>query len=114
MKWIAVICLVLLASCSNNQDEQKQGEVVGQFVYVDAYECYHVSLDCPTLSDKGETKYERMAGRQGVQFVDTCEISGIGKHRFCPRGVDDETYKRLSQIIERNSTMPGVETTSVW
>lgn len=112
MKWIAVICLVLLASCSNNKDEQKQGEVVGQFVYVDAYECYHVSLDCPTLSDKGETKYERMAGRQGVQFVDTCKIREI--QHFCPRCVNDEAYKRLSQIIERNSTMPGVETTSVW
>lgn len=114
MKWIAVICLALLASCSEGKHDGGVRGKVGQFVYVDAYECYHVSLDCPVLSDKGETKYERMAGRQGVQFVDTCEISGIGKHRFCPRCVDDETYKRLSQIIERNSTMPGVETTSVW
>lgn len=112
MKWIAVICLALLVSCSEGKHESGERVEVGQFVYVDAYECYHVSLDCPTLSDKGETKYERMAGRQGVQFVDTCKIREI--QHFCPRCVNDEAYKRLSQIIERNSTMPGVETTSVW
>lgn len=104
MKWIAVICLVLLASCSEGGHECGECTEVGQFVYVDAFECYHVSLDCPALSDKGETKYERMAVRHGVQFVDTCKLSDI--QHFCPRCVDDEAYKKLTQIIKRNSTMP--------
>lgn len=101
MKWVAVICLVLLASCSEGKHDGGVRGEVGQFVYVDAYECYHVSLDCPTLSDKGETKYERMAGRQGVQFVDTCKIREI--QHFCPRCVNDEAYKKLSQIMWRNN-----------
>ena len=101
MKWIAVICLALLVSCSEGKHDGGVRGEVGQFVYVDAYECYHVSLDCPVLSDKGETKYERMAGRQGVQFVDTCQIREI--QHFCPRCVNDESYKKLSQIMWRNN-----------
>ena len=114
MKWIAVICLALLASCSGGTHESGECCEVGQYVYKDGYECVHIRLDCPVITEGSALEDERNCYRQGVKFVDTCDLEGIGMHRFCPRCIDDEAYKKLSQIIERNSTMPGVEPTSSW
>lgn len=95
MKWIAILCLIALAACS----ESKQSEV-GKFVYCDAYNCLHTRLDCPSLTGEAKTKDERMRLRLGVDFIDTCELKV--NFNFCQRCVDDKAYIKLSRIIERN------------
>ncbi len=48
-----------------------------------------------------------MANMQGVSFMDTCELTRYtgyyaNKYDFCPRCIDDDAYRHLSAIMERN------------
>ncbi len=102
MRWIAVIIISLITSCSNSN---RHG--VGQFVYADCFGSIHVDRECASkLTDNPKTKEERMANMQGVSFIDTCKLTGnineYNKFDFCPRCIDDDTYRHLSAIMERN------------
>ncbi len=104
MKWAILSALVLLASCSKT----KQSEV-GQFVYVDCFGTIHVDRECASeLADDPKTKEERMANMQGVTFVDTCNLctNTDWSYKFCPKCVDDNSYRHLSTIMERNVVKP--------
>lgn len=96
--------LMLFASCSDTKQKD-----VGQFVYVDCFNTIHVDRGCAsTLSDNPKTKEERMANMQGVQFVDTSKIvrNASWQQKFCPKCVDDEAYKRINAMMERNEVKP--------
>ena len=106
MKWIVAILVLYLASCTNSKRSE-----IGQFVYVDCFNTIHVDRECAsTLAENPKTKEERMANMQGVKFVDTWRKIGVMRpcsYQFCPKCVDDETYKRISAIIERNVVKPS-------
>lgn len=106
MKWAILSALVLLSSCSKKMQSE-----VGQFVYVDCFNTIHVDRVCASeLADNPKTKEERMANMQGVSFIDTCKLTSnwneYNKYGFCPRCVDDDTYRHLSAIMERNEIKP--------
>lgn len=109
MKWVIAILAICLASCANN----KRGEV-GQYVYVDCFNTIHIDRDCAAnIAENPKTKEERMANMQGVEFIDTCNLVKewstplmTGSYNFCPKCVDDEAYKHLSTIMERNEVKP--------
>ena len=97
-----IIAALFLASCTSDPQ-------VGQYVYRDAYGTIHADRDCKALTDADapRTKEERIANRYGVVFVDTCDLSfdtsgNYGGNKYCPRCVNDEAYKHLLSIIERN------------
>lgn len=91
--------LLLLASCAEKRSE------VGKYIYVDCFNVIHVDRDCPsTLATDAKTKDERLAARQGVDFVDTCDLINTvdSRYEFCPSCVDDRTYEHLERIMRRN------------
>ena len=100
-KWLGL--LILLCSCSNTKQKE-----VGQFVYVDCFNTIHVDKECAsTLAENPKTKEERMANMMGVQFVDTNKIdNSLFPYKFCPKCVDDEAYKRINAMMERNEVKP--------
>lgn len=111
-KWVIAIFMLFLISCANNQHSE-----VGHYVYVDCFNTIHTDRDCAAnLVDNPKTKDERMANMQGVQFVDTCDLSfdswrasGIMRnapYQFCPKCVDDGAYRHLNAIMERNTPKP--------
>lgn len=104
MKWIIAISSVfLLASCAEQKYE------IGKYVYVDCFNTIHTDRECvSTLADNPKTKEERMANMQGVQFIDTCDIVRdiSWQQKFCPKCVDDEAYKRINAIMDRNTVKP--------
>lgn len=102
MKWIVVILVLLATACTNNRQHK-----VGQYVYADYFGSIHVDRQCASeLISNPKTKEERMVNMQGVSFIDTCELTANlnewNKYDFCPRCVDDNIYRHLSAIIERN------------
>lgn len=104
MKWLVPLILIFIASCSGAKQKE-----VGQFVYVDCFNTIHVNRECAsTLAENPKTKEERMANMQGVQFIDTCKIvrDALWQQKFCPKCVDDEAYKRINAIMDRNEVKP--------
>lgn len=102
LKWIVVILVLLATACTNNRQHE-----VGQYVYADCFLTIHVDRECASkLISNAKTIEERMAGMQGVSFIDTCKLTAYnrygGRYNFCPRCVDDTIYHHLSAIIERN------------
>ena len=101
--WVySVLALALLFSCSGTKQKE-----VGKYVYVGCYSTVHVDRECASkLSDNQKTKEERMVNMMGVNFVDTCELSQYStdgfKFKFCPKCIDDYTYKHLQAIMDRN------------
>lgn len=102
MKWLFLLALVFTISCTGTKQEE-----VGKYVYVDCYSTVHIDRECASkLSENPKTKEERMANMIGVNFVDTCELSQYSTNgyqfKFCPKCIDDEAYKHLQTIMERN------------
>lgn len=108
MKYLSQLILIFLASCSTKQKD------VGQFVYVDCFNTIHVDRECAsTLAENPKTKEEHMANMQEIQFVDTSNLCfdswrNVGvmrpcQYQFCPKCVDDEAYKHINAIMDRNT-----------
>lgn len=101
MKWSFLLALAFFSSCSGTKQEE-----VGKYVYVDCYSTVHIDRECASkLSENPKTKEERMANMIGVNFVDTCELKQYSngyQFKFCPKCIDDDVYKHLQTIMERN------------
>lgn len=104
MKWLSLLTLAILASCSGAKQKE-----VGKYVYVDCYNTIHIDRKCASqLSENPKTKEERMANMLGVSFVDTCglkQYSNGYQFKFCPKCIDDDVYKHLQTIMERNEKL---------
>lgn len=113
MNKIAPLLFILFASCANN----KRGEV-GQYVYVDCFNTIHIDRDCAAnIADNPKTKEERIANMQGVEFIDTCNLTAYkseppypvttgASYKYCPKCVNDEAFKHIAKIMERNTVKP--------
>lgn len=102
MKWTLIATMVLLL-CACNDSKQD----IGQFVYVDCFNTIHIDRQCASkLADNPKSKEERIANMHGVTFIDTCKLTPYGnqymKYDFCPRCIDDGTFRHLSAIMEQN------------
>lgn len=108
MKWLVIFatCLVL-CSCSRRHK-------VGQYVYVDCLNTIHVERACASkFAEKAKTKEERIMSAKGVAFIDTCDLvnsttimPGAYPITFCPKCIDDYSYKQISSIMDRNEIKP--------
>lgn len=102
MKYFALFCLILFfifASCSGCQGE------IGKYVYVDSYNAIHIDRECASsLLKDAKTKDERMAIREGIEFIDTCKLVNNPRwpYRFCPKCIDDDTFQHISSMMKRN------------
>ena len=113
MKWLFLIVLALLASCTDTKEKEK-GKEIGAYVYVDYYGTIHIDRECVSKSENAKTKMERIAMRYGIEFIDTSRIdmgyypysgSSRKEYKFCPKCIDDNAYKHLRAIMERNETV---------
>ena len=109
MKWLFLLALVFISSCSGTKQEE-----VGKYVYVDCYSTVHIDRECASkLSENPKTKEERMANMLGVNFVDTCELTRrynpYNAYVFCPKCIDDGAYKHLQAIMDRNEERDRVK-----
>lgn len=108
MKWLSLLTLAFLASCSGSKQKE-----VGKYVYVDCYNTIHIDRECASkLSENPKTEEERMANMMGVNFVDTCELNQYSngyRFKFCPKCIDDDVYKHLQTIMERNEEKSRVK-----
>ena len=112
MKKGVLFCMIILLVCSCSKKQE-----VGKYVYIDWVKTIHIDRECLSKMDEKHMTYEqRMIKMKGVEFVDTCclfsrnynsssEVDHVGleeEYRFCTICVDDETYKHISRIMERN------------
>lgn len=96
---------LLLTSCI---EKDKQYEI-GKYVYVDCFNTIHTDRECASvLAENPKTKDERIANMQGIQFEDTCKLiqNWHMSYKFCPKCVDDNAYKRISAMMDRNKIKP--------
>lgn len=106
MRWAVAILLLYLTSCSKGGQHE-----LGQYVYVDCFHTIHIDRNCASeLSDNPRTKEERMVNMQGISFIDTCALSSswnpYNAYKFCPKCVDDDAFRHLSNIMKRNEIKP--------
>ena len=110
MKWtLPLLIVVTLTSCTDTKHNE-----VGQFVYVDCLNTIHTDRECASqLAKEPKTKEERIMAAKGGVFIDTCKLiestsimPSVYPITFCPRCIDDEAYKHLSEIISRNEKQP--------
>ncbi|MEZ3589608.1 MAG: hypothetical protein K1V84_01040 [Muribaculaceae bacterium] len=95
--------LALCASCAGSDS-------IGQYVYVDYFAVIHIDRKCASkVIENPKTKEERMANMEGVSFIDTCNLISTTKadyeYTFCPRCINDGTYRHLSSIMEQNEKL---------
>ena len=105
MKKGVLFCMIILLVCSCSKKQE-----VGKYVYIDFMKTIHIDRECLSkMDEKHMTNEQRMIKMKGVEFVDTCclfsrnyDSSSEEEYRFCTICVDDETYKYISRIMERN------------
>ena len=116
-----LLALIILPSCSKEQSYSHRKHKIGQFVYIDYYHAIHIDRQCASkIATNPRTKEERIANMQGVTFMDTAKLEytwpefyTVGHmadkykcshpYTFCPKCIDDVTYKHLAEIMYRNS-----------
>lgn len=108
--------LLLTVSCAKKDTDGEQDTFsVGKYVYVDCFKTIHIDRECASeLADNPKTKEERLANMQGVKFIDTCNLtkgyrvdpnywhSNYYEYKYCPKCVDDNAFKLLTEIMVRN------------
>lgn len=95
-KWYAIIFLVALFGCST---EKKEKDIeIGEYVYLDRYNCIHVNRKCVNLFLSGGEDGEEP--RYMVQRVEINSLSSIGT--TCSSCVTDKAYKELEKRINHN------------
>lgn len=99
------LLFLINTSCKNKRHE------VGKYVYVDEFVTVHIDRECAAQSPHN-AKAEAMQIGEGIIFVDTCnlthrfqnEIADVS-YTFCPNCIDDDIYRRLVAIMDRNCVL---------
>lgn len=88
------LCLVGLCSCHSEGENAADGSKINQYVYVGAVSTIHVDENCPNLTCHTSKLY-----------IDTLEFGrGYDTYSYCTYCINEETYKHLQRIKERNRT----------
>ena len=88
-----ILSILLLGGCAS---EKKNKEVeIGEYVYLDRYNCIHVNQKCVNLFLSGGENGEEP--RYMVQRVEVKSLPSIGT--TCSSCVNDEAYKELERRI---------------
>lgn len=102
-QWNAIIFLAMFFGCTT---EKKEKDVeIGEYVYLDRYNCIHVRQNCVNLFLSGGEDGEEP--RYMVQRVEIRSLPSIGM--TCSSCVTDEAYKILLKRINKKNPIPGNE-----
>lgn len=92
MKKLILLLSIILLGCNN---EKKEDVKVGEYIYLDRYNCIHINQKCFQLNfSNGEEGEEP---RYMVQRIEVKKMHEIG--RTCSFCVTDEAYKELERQI---------------
>ena len=95
-QWCAIIVLLSFTGCAHDKKE-KEVEV-GEYVYLDRYNCIHVRQNCVNLFLSGGEDGEEP--RYMVQRIEIKSLPSIGT--TCSSCVTDKAYKELEKRINQN------------
>jgi len=95
-QWYAIILLAVFFSCTTEKKEKNVE--IGEYVYLDRYNCIHVNRKCVNLFLSGGENGEEP--RYMVQRVEIKSLPSIGT--TCSSCVTDKAYKELEKRINRN------------
>ena len=94
-QWYAIIVsLVVICSCST---EKKGKDVeIGEYVYLDRFNCIHINQKCVNLFLSGEDGEPRYM----IHRIEVKDLQDIGQ--TCSSCVTDKAYKELGNRIKQN------------
>lgn len=109
IRYIIIVCLVLVFSCSPNKDNRAEKTYseeetypikhLGKYVYIDGTECLHIDRDCFNVSLNRSESYGRI--NYQVSIVETKQMTAEPKS-YCVNCVGDEDYEKIKEIIYAN------------
>lgn len=91
---ITILSMIVLASCGTKTEEttnKSNTSKVGEFLYAqqeNGYKVVHIRRYCSVIDEHG--KVERVSSADSLDYNTS----------FCPRCVDDESYKALSPLMK--------------
>ena len=89
--WYGIIVLVVLCGCATEKKEKNVE--IGEYVYLDRFNCIHINQKCVNLFLSGEDGEPRYM----VHRIEVKDLQDIGQ--TCSSCVTDETYKELEKRI---------------
>lgn len=95
-QWYAIIFLAVFFGCTTGKKDKEVN--IGEYVYLDRYNCIHVRQNCVNLFLSGGEDGEEP--RYMVQRVEIKSLSSIGT--TCSSCVTDKAYKELEKRINQN------------
>lgn len=98
MKAFKILFVFLIAICITNCSEKEEKcEEIGEYVYIDRYNCVHINRKCLHLITSGGEEGEEP--RYMVHRIEVKKLREIGQ--TCSFCVSDESYKELERLIKQ-------------
>lgn len=108
---ILIVC-IFIACTSSNKGNVKQEEGIGQFLYLDQYNCLHTNRNCVMLLIGGETENSSHTNYP-VTFIEVKQIRNLDGFKFCSDCFTDELYDKLQHTIQNNDRQSDVQDTAI-
>lgn len=99
---LALFTCAFIACTSSKKENVKQEESIGQFLYLDRYNCLHTNRDCVMLIIGGETENSSHTNYP-VTFIKVEEIKSLDVFKFCSDCFTDKLYENLVDIVNNNN-----------
>lgn len=100
---IAVICMIFLfCACTNKKEDVKHTSSIGEYLYLDKYNCLHTDKNCVMLLIGGGTEYETNTNYP-VEFIKTDRITTLDGYKFCSDCFTNALYEQLQNIVQQRN-----------
>ena len=101
-KVIASLIICSFIACTSSKKENvKQEESIGQYLYLDQYNCLHTNKNCVMLLIGGETENTSHTNYP-VIFIKVEQIRNLAGFKFCSDCFTDALYGTLQDIVNKN------------
>lgn len=108
---VLIVC-TFIACTSSNKENVKQEESIGQFLYLDQYNCLHSNRNCVMLLIGGETENSSHTNYP-VTFIKVEEIKSIDGFKFCSDCFTDKLYENFVDIVNDNRLLQNQDAITV-
>lgn len=98
---LALFACAFIACTSSKKENVKQEESIGQFLYLDRYNCLHTNKNCVMLLIGGETENTSHTNYP-VNFIKVEQIRNLTGFKFCSDCFTDALYGTLQDIVNKN------------
>lgn len=100
-------------SCTSSKKENvKQEENIGQYLYLDQYNCLHTNKNCIMLLIGGETENTSHTNYP-VNFIEVEQIRNLTGFKFCSDCFTDKLYKTLQNMVDDNKQLQNQDTLAI-